>query len=276
MSNKSSPKISVKDSSQDPAPTLAFAATCFRNAISILCCGNQTEGAGLVNEGQRHNCLGMAPMADRAPDFVSVLGLPKTSKSTLLRVAILVKQAFVALCLDDHVNAAESAEEVLRMASCSDSSAIPSGYVILARLYCAEALIYLDRISDAISVLDPRVIAEVSDASFRETDDDGNASNNTNSSGNNTANPRRGTSNHEVAATRALMNFNLSVAYLMRDDFDKASDLIDSLWASRHTHRLGRHVLAAKVYVFLRRGNLAACKDLIKQSAVINPRSRGK
>ena len=101
------------------------------------------------------------------------------NKLNLLKADISLKQAFVALHLDDHTSALAYAKDLLTMQK-NNLTNIPSGYITLARLYAGEALLHLDHISEAIRIFDPK---DIQDFSFSFS-----GSNNSNSGGNNTSN----------------------------------------------------------------------------------------
>ena len=201
-------------STAGPALTLAFASSCLTNAFAIVTSMEQNPNR---------------------PSSV-----PVTTKSKLFKANVLLKHSYVDLCLENHLMAFNRAQLVVKM------EGIPAGYQVLARLYCGEALVYLDRISEAIAHLDPR---NVQDVVIKE-DEISSAS--------------------ELIAGRALFSYNLAVAYCLRGELDKASDLIDSLWSGKNTHKISDRVLMLKIYLLIKKGgahDLKACRDLIRKNA---------
>ena len=88
-----------------------------------------------------------SPGTDPNPQFV-------TSRVTVLRAAILLKQSYVALCLDNPTGAFGYATQLLDL-----GGGVPAGHRVLGRLYAGEALILLDRISEAVAYLDPHKVS---------------------------------------------------------------------------------------------------------------------
>ncbi len=122
------PKVEIKSEEQDSDLNLHFASCCLQNALLLV-----------------NNCL------------KSANNIPLPSKLNLLKSSILLKQSYVYLCFNEPILALTAALEMLQM-----KKKLPSGYNLLGRLYAGEALILLDRISEAIVMFDPKIVQEIS------------------------------------------------------------------------------------------------------------------
>ncbi len=207
-SNTSSPINSDRGNSE---LTLPRAAACLRTAAYLI--------FGLEN-----NSGGSSQASTRPVSF------PLTPKLTLLKAWVLVKQSYVALRLENHAEALNFAEEVLGL-----SLTPPDGVVALAKLYAAEALVFLDKISQALELLDPNSIKDVSFEDSSKDEDSGASRKKVDAA-----------EAWRLKCTKAVMSYNLSVAYLLRGELDKAEMLLDKLWEERDTHGLGNKVLQAR------------------------------
>jgi hypothetical protein len=185
-------------------------------------------------------------------------------KWQMLRSTILLNVSYVSLCLSDPVIALENAENILSFESQStngSSFGIPTGYKMLAHIYAADALIQLDRISEAIAHVDPTgkafsqiefsfsldSISYTSSNSAEDNTDATSAPKNSsgkkasvvkqqvshsevenNISGNGTTgSPRRQPPSPTVAA---LFQYNLIVAIAVRGELEKADEMVEILW----------------------------------------------
>ncbi|CAK1590535.1 unnamed protein product [Parnassius mnemosyne] len=120
-----------------PSLSLEFAALCLRNAITLL--PNQDVPSDIT-----------APLIQAPP------GPPINWKQRCeLKNATLVLQSYVLLNLQDPLSALLSANELLSQADVSSS------HKAWAHIYAAEALINLDRITDAVEHLHPPMIHDL-------------------------------------------------------------------------------------------------------------------
>lgn len=120
-----------------PSLSLEFAALCLRNAITLL--PNQDPPADIA-----------APLIQAPP------GPPINWKQRCeLKNSTLVLQSYVLLNLQDPLSALVSANELLSQADVSSS------HKAWAHIYAAEALINLDRITDAVEHLHPPMIHDL-------------------------------------------------------------------------------------------------------------------
>ena len=214
-------------SATKPALTLPFAYSCLRNAHAILC---------------KHESEPNVPNP-----------LPVTSKLYLVKAVVLIKLSYVALRVGDPFMAAKYSQEVLMK-----HTQIPGGHLALAKLYAAESMIQLDKMSEAIELLDPKTIEDVGfecDAAGKDPSPEEKASRCT----------AHVSAQEALAATRAIFNFNLAVAYMQRGELSKADELLKDLWESRAEHQIGTKVFTAQLYSHLKRGNIKECRESIRK-----------
>uniref|UniRef100_A0A8C2CIJ9 CCR4-NOT transcription complex subunit 10 n=1 Tax=Cyprinus carpio TaxID=7962 RepID=A0A8C2CIJ9_CYPCA len=182
-----------------PVASMEFAAICLRNALLLL------------PEHQQHDSK-----SDNGSKSCSLSGSTETSEtSDACRCSILACSAYVALALGDNLMALNHAEKLLHQTKLSGS------LKFLGHLYAAEALISLDRISDAIAHLNPENVTDVSlgvSSSEQEQASDKGDLEPVESSGKQT--PLCYPSS--VSSARATMLFNLGSAYCLRSEYEKA------------------------------------------------------
>lgn len=77
-----------------------------------------------------------------------------------LLLHVLTASSYVSLCLGDYTMALHHAKEMLKIEN------IPDTHKMLGYLYSAESCIMLDRIPDAISFLDPKLMTELKSSDF--------------------------------------------------------------------------------------------------------------
>eukprot|EP00731_Ephydatia_muelleri_P026277 Em0018g377a len=200
-----------------PAPTLEFASVCLRNALFLL-----------------------PPMStDRAPSSegkdgghdVSVSALPgppiQKEKISNLRNAVLVCLSYVYHALGDPVTALGYAQQLL------STPQLPGGLKFLGQLYAAEAFILLDRAQEALQLLNPDSISDVSIcppmvATLQPNDPTEESKPSKAPSTESTYKSAKSVAvgmdkfPETVMVARAIMMFNLSSLYAVKKDFDRA------------------------------------------------------
>ena len=121
-----------------------------------------------------------------------------------LRVAVITAKAFTALSLHDYIPALHYAEQLLTI------SPLAGCYNLLAHLYAAESLILQDRLSEAIGHLDPELVG----------------------AGNWEAGEGQSAAWHPASldSAKQMVQYNLAVGFALRDEWDKASSLINQLY----------------------------------------------
>ncbi|KAM7420097.1 hypothetical protein PAMA_014686 [Pampus argenteus] len=209
-----------------PVASMEFAAICLRNALLLLPEHQQqdmkTENgsksssqSGSTESGSENSdaCSGKGQEADK---FLSAAPSSPLRKQEVenLRCSILACSTYVALALGDNLMALNHAEKLLNQTKVSGS------LKFLGHLYAAEALISLDRISDAIAHLNPENVSDVSMGVLTSEQDQGSDKGDepVESSGKQT--PLCYPSS--VTSARAMMLFNLGSAYCLRSEYDKA------------------------------------------------------
>uniref|UniRef100_A0A8D3E560 CCR4-NOT transcription complex subunit 10 n=1 Tax=Scophthalmus maximus TaxID=52904 RepID=A0A8D3E560_SCOMX len=182
-----------------PVASMEFAAICLRNALLLLPEHQQPD----------------AKTENGSKSFSQSASTESGSEnSDACRCSILACSAYVALALGDNLMALNHAEKLLHQTKVSGS------LKFLGHLYAAEALISLDRISDAIAHLNPENVSDVSMGVLSSEQDQGSEKGDepVESSGKQT--PLCYPSS--VTSARAMMLFNLGSAYCLRSEYDKA------------------------------------------------------
>uniref|UniRef100_A0A8C9B3I6 CCR4-NOT transcription complex subunit 10 n=1 Tax=Prolemur simus TaxID=1328070 RepID=A0A8C9B3I6_PROSS len=186
-------------SSAIPVASMEFAAICLRNALLLL--PEEQQDPKQENGSKNSNQLG---------------GNTESSESSeTCRCSILACSAYVALALGDNLMALNHADKLLQQPKLSGS------LKFLGHLYAAEALISLDRISDAITHLNPENVTDVSLGISSNEQDQGS------DKGENEAMESSGKRAPQcypssVNSARTVMLFNLGSAYCLRSEYDKA------------------------------------------------------
>lgn len=113
---------------------------------------------------------------------------------------------------------------------------------MLAHLYCAEALIMLDRVQDARKFLEPKFIKELREDDFIH----------------------RGSPDWPVTTldgAHAILTYNLAVTFLLSGEFEVARSVLAQC---QHHPLVVRHVKAAMLYMELQAGNVEHCRMMIR------------
>ena len=130
---------------------------------------------------------------------------PSEIDANRLKISILLCLAYVNLTLDDYSLAIRHANDALKLS--------PTGYhKVLAHLYAGEALVYMDQISEAIGHFNPELFQTSS-----STPTDPSHSANSNSA------PQPSFMGN---SGKAVLLYNLALAYTMRSELDKASETL--------------------------------------------------
>lgn len=120
-----------------PAPTMEFSAVCLKNALFLLSSFTSSSAGP-------HIC----PTLPGPP----IQGEAITS----LKASILTSLSYVALGLGDPVSALSYSQQLLATPN------LPGGLQYLGKLYSAEALVLLERVPEAMQLLNPDSIVDVS------------------------------------------------------------------------------------------------------------------
>uniref|UniRef100_A0AAQ4NNG3 CCR4-NOT transcription complex subunit 10 n=1 Tax=Gasterosteus aculeatus aculeatus TaxID=481459 RepID=A0AAQ4NNG3_GASAC len=203
-----------------PVASMEFAAICLRNALLLLP-DHQQQDTKTENGSKSFSLSGSTESG--------------SENSDACRCSILACSAYVALALGDNLTALNHAEKLLHQTKVSGS------LKFLGHLYAAEALISLDRISDAIAHLNPENVSDVSMGVLTSEQDQGSdkGDESVESSGKQT--PLCYPSS--VTSARAMMLFNLGSAYCLRSEYEKARKCLPQV-----TMTTARSIQISKTY----------------------------
>ncbi|MFT7811723.1 CCR4-NOT transcription complex subunit 10-like [Arapaima gigas] len=243
-----------------PVASMEFAAICLRNALLLLPEHQQQESkaengskgssqSGSTESGSENSesCSGKGQDGDK---FVPAPPSSPLKKQELenLRCSILACSAYVSLALGDNVLALSHAEKLLQQPKLSGS------LKFLGHLYAAEALISLDRISDAITHLNPENVTDVFLGVSSSEQDQGDLQRLLcyllAHSGKQTPLCYPSTLN----SARAMMLFNLGSAYCLRSEYDKARKCLHQAASIVHTKEVPPEAILLAVYLELQNG----------------------
>ncbi|XP_070583404.1 CCR4-NOT transcription complex subunit 10 isoform X2 [Erythrolamprus reginae] len=257
-------------SSAIPVASMEFAAICLRNALLLLPedqqepkqengskAGNQLSG----NESENNEACNKSHEGDKfipAPPS-SPLRKPELEN---LRCSILACSAYVALALGDNLMALSHADKLLQQPKLSGS------LKFLGHLYAAVALISLDRISDAITHLNPENVTDVSLGISSNEQDQGS------DKGENEAMESSGKQVPQcypssVTSARTMMLFNLGSAYCLRSEYDKARKCLHQAASLIHPKEIPPEAILLAVYLELQNGNTQLALQIIKRNQLL-------
>ncbi|XP_044893848.1 CCR4-NOT transcription complex subunit 10 isoform X4 [Felis catus] len=138
----------------------------------------------------------------------------------------------------------------------------------LGHLYAAEALISLDRISDAITHLNPENVTDVSLGISSNEQDQGS------DKGENEAMESSGKRAPQcypssVTSARTVMLFNLGSAYCLRSEYDKARKCLHQAASMIHPKEVPPEAILLAVYLELQNGNTQLALQIIKRNQLL-------
>ncbi|XP_015416746.1 PREDICTED: CCR4-NOT transcription complex subunit 10 isoform X4 [Myotis davidii] len=138
----------------------------------------------------------------------------------------------------------------------------------LGHLYAAEALISLDRISDAITHLNPENVTDVSLGISSNEQDQGS------DKGENEAMESSGKRAPQcypssVNSARTVMLFNLGSAYCLRSEYDKARKCLHQAASMIHPKEIPPEAILLAVYLELQNGNTQLALQIIKRNQLL-------
>ncbi|POI36240.1 hypothetical protein CIB84_000008 [Bambusicola thoracicus] len=233
-------------SSAIPVASMEFAAICLRNALLLL--PEDQQEPKQENGSKPNNQLG---------------GNTENSESSeACRCSILACSAYVALALGDNLMALNHADKLLQQPKLSGS------LKFLGHLYAAEALISLDRISDAITHLNPENVTDVSLGISSNEQDQGS------DKGENEAMESSGKQTPQcypssVTSARTMMLFNLGSAYCLRSEYDKARKCLHQAASLIHPKEIPPEAILLAVYLELQNGNTQLALQIIKRNQLL-------
>ncbi|CAL8338194.1 unnamed protein product [Gadus morhua 'NCC'] len=260
-------------SSAIPVASMEFAAICLRNALLLLPESPPQESkaengsknssqSGSTESGSENSdaCSGKGQEADK---FLSAAPSSPLRKQEVenLRCCILACSAYVGLALGDNLMALTHAEKLLHQAKVSGS------LKFLGHLYAAEALIALDRISDAIGHLNPENVTDVSLGVLTSEQDQGSDKGDEPVESSAKQTPLCYPSS--VTAARAMMLFNLGSAYCLRSEYDKARKCLHQAALMVNTKEIPPEAILLGVYLELQNGNTQLALQIIKRNQLL-------
>ncbi|CAN9514198.1 unnamed protein product [Ophioblennius macclurei] len=258
-----------------PVASMEFAAICLRNALLLLPelqTGNKTENGsktsssqcGSTESGSENSdaCSGKGQEADK---FLSAAPSAPLRKQEVenLRCSILACSAYVALALGDNLMALNHAEKLLLQSKVSGS------LKFLGHLYAAEALISLDRISDAIAHLNPENVVDVSMGILPSEQDQGSEKGDEPAEYSGKQTPLCYPSS--VTSARAMMLFNLGSSYCLRSEYEKARKCLHQAASMVNTKEIPPEAILLGVYLELQNGNTQLALQIIKRNQLLPP-----
>uniref|UniRef100_A0A5F9CIS5 CCR4-NOT transcription complex subunit 10 n=1 Tax=Oryctolagus cuniculus TaxID=9986 RepID=A0A5F9CIS5_RABIT len=183
-------------------------------------------------------------------------------QNTVYKCSILACSAYVALALGDNLMALNHADKLLQQPKLSGS------LKFLGHLYAAEALISLDRISDAITHLNPENVTDVSlGISSNEQDQGSDKGENEPMESSGKRAPQCYPSS--VNSARTVMLFNLGSAYCLRSEYDKARKCLHQAASMIHPKEVPPEAILLAVYLELQNGNTQLALQIIKRNQLL-------
>uniref|UniRef100_A0A673T630 CCR4-NOT transcription complex subunit 10 n=1 Tax=Suricata suricatta TaxID=37032 RepID=A0A673T630_SURSU len=163
---------------------------------------------------------------------------------------------------------AASRGRLRRSASTRAVFCFPFRQRFLGHLYAAEALISLDRISDAITHLNPENVTDVSLGISSNEQDQGS------DKGENEAMESSGKRAPQcypssVTSARTVMLFNLGSAYCLRSEYDKARKCLHQAASMIPPKEVPPEAILLAVYLELQNGNAQLALQIIKRSQLL-------
>lgn len=232
-----SPHKYISDDEQSfaiPSPNLEFASLCLRNALTLVDFYSKQIDQKIPEDPES------SPNLENWMDIDE--GIPCNPSKPLnneafekLKCGVLTAYSYVLICLGEYVLALKYGKELLKVPN------IPDTHKMLGHLYCAESLIMMDRLSDAVYYLEPKFIKQLQGDDFETR---GSPDWNVNSS----------------EAAQAVMTYNLAVTLLIQGDFELARSALQSC-----NHPIVyTNLKIIKMYMELHAGNLENCKLMVR------------
>ncbi|XP_071957629.1 CCR4-NOT transcription complex subunit 10-like [Antedon mediterranea] len=249
-----------------PEATLDFANLCLCNAFNLLECEWQNSTTLLTKSASSAETDSTDLPSSKQQGYFHLKPAPpsqplKSSEVISLRCSILACSAYVKLGLRDFTCALENAEKLISQPQVSGS------LKYLGHMYCAEALIYLDRISEAIKHLS----VDVSDVSILYQGDQGNKEKTENHTDGEL--PEGGASAQTYPETlqtaKATMAFNLATAFCMRGEMNKAKRCIMQACSLIPQSEVPPQALLLGIIIELQCGSTQLALQMVKKQQLI-------
>ncbi|XP_044263264.1 CCR4-NOT transcription complex subunit 10 [Tribolium madens] len=227
-----------------PVPSLEFASLCLRNASTLLPSDTVSSPIPLfLIPG------GIPPVSSCSPSPAPSSPLSPESVMSL-RNSILAASAYVSLCLGDYILALEHAENLLQQPRLSGA------HKLLGHLYCAEALVLLDKISEALEHLNPENVKHIN-LELPKGDESEDRRIKTS--------PPLKWFPHNLPTAIATMQYNIAVAKTIRGQLDEAIALLKQIWQMSSKCKVPGHIIMLLLYIELKLGRPEPARKLIKQ-----------
>ncbi|EFA06148.2 CCR4-NOT transcription complex subunit 10 isoform X1 [Tribolium castaneum] len=234
-----------------PVPSLEFASLCLRNASTLLPSDTVSSPIPLfLIPG------GIPPVPSCSPSPAPSSPLSPESVMSL-RNSILAASAYVALCLGDYILALEHAENLLQQPRLSGA------HKLLGHLYCAEALVLLDKISEALEHLNPENVKHIN---LELPKGDENEEKRIKTS------PPLKWFPHNLPTAIATMQYNFAVAKTIRGQLEDAIGLLKQIWQMSSKCKVPGHIIMLLLYIELKLGRPEPARKLVKQYLFQNRR----
>lgn len=258
---------SANDMGAMPMARMEFASLCLDNALLCLDTAAKIpfDTAGPVHcpPSKQDNSETSKPSPSQSFFIQAPPGNPLTADEVAnLRCSLLALKSYVSLYLNDHLVSLSCAEELLRQPRLSGA------HRYLAHMYKAEALVALDRISDAIQNLNPDNITDVSSSPSNEQ---------TAPSDKTDKNSERGASEppedkrtsypwypKDLTEAKGIMMYNLAATYAIRGEFEKASAHLNLSKGKLNKPRPA-HISYLKIYLELMQGHSKVAQGFVKR-----------
>ncbi|XP_046621243.1 CCR4-NOT transcription complex subunit 10-B [Neodiprion virginianus] len=240
-----------------PQPTLEFGMLCLKNALFLL--PNDNNELNLPSTpmaGPQSVPMSLKPSHVLGGQHATQVSQATALEALNLKASVLAASAYTSLCLGDNVVALEHAKALLGM------SKLPGAYKMLGNLYAAESLILMNKINEAIEYLKPENIQDIDTfLPIPETlDKDKDKSEEP------FVTPVRSWYPNSLPTGKAVLQYNLAVAYAIRGELDKSGETLKQVWISKGPNcDVPIHVIMLALYIELQLGNAHVSKSIIKQ-----------
>lgn len=229
--------------------SLEFAAKCLRNCLYLLQSNTVSESESSTDSANINNNNHINHNDDKEE------GEHRTSDKYELLQAGLVNLAFVSLAMNNPVVALKAAEELLEI-----KNDVIDIFKYLGHIYAAEALLILNKPTQAIQHLNPQMLDEIFPPPPTSTPTPASAYTLV---GVHPSPYSSLTSSQPVPnVARSMLCTNLAAAHILRDDVAQAQVCVSQALAYQPS---SSRALLMQVYVDIRKGNTEAALDILKR-----------
>ncbi|XP_067004724.1 CCR4-NOT transcription complex subunit 10 [Anabrus simplex] len=240
-----------------PVATIEFASLCLKNALLLLPDPKPDEPTPIPPEPPEVPAAAATAVNTPCAQYAAPSSPLSPQEQASLRCSILAASAYVSLCLGEYVLALGHAQNLLAQPKLSNA------HKMLGHLYCAEALILMDKISDAIDHLNPEIVKDIS-VIYPGNDKD--PEHDKGDIPTEPSKPLKAWYPNNIPTARAIMQYNLAVAFAIRGEMDKAGETLKQVWMSKGpTCDVPIHVIMLALYIELQLGHADISRSIIKQ-----------